>query len=294
MTATLPVVVNRSGGTASSKGDVLADELQAAFADAGVAIDLHLVEGNEIRETVRRVLDAHECIVVGGGDGTVGCAAQCVAAKGATLGILPLGTRNHLARELGIPLDLPGAAAVIASGRRRRIDLAEVNSHVFINNASVGIYPEMVRDRDARAAPKWASSIGASIAALARMRHHRLRLAVQDGVTDVVTPMLLVGNNRYTLAAGRIGTRETLEGGQLAIYAVASRRRIALIGFALRTILGLARPSDDFAAIGEAKAVEVSGRSRTVDIALDGEVVELPMPLRFESRAAALCVFAPA
>lgn len=294
MTTRLPVFVNRSGGTAASKGEALADELQAAFAEAGVAIDLHLVEGDEIKQSVRDALETHELVVVGGGDGTIGCAAECVAARRATLGILPLGTRNHLARELGIPLDLPGAAAVIAAGNQRKIDLAEVNDHVFINNASVGIYPEMVRERDAKAAPKWLAAIGASIAALTRMRHHRLRIVAPDGKADVVTPMLFVGNNRYALDAGRIGKRETLDGGRLAVYAVASRRRLALIGFALRTIVGLARPREDFAAIDEAEAVEVQGRSRRVEIALDGEVIELDMPLCFKSRAAALCVFAPA
>ncbi|TPG42771.1 hypothetical protein EAH79_02590 [Sphingomonas koreensis] len=293
MAATIPVFVNRSGGTAASKGDALAGELEAAFADAGLTIQLHLIGGNEINAAVRNAAKANDLIVVGGGDGTLGCAAEIVAGAGKTLGILPLGTRNHLARELGIPLDLPGAAAVIAAGHKRRIDLARVNDHVFINNASIGLYPEMVRDRDARDAPKWFAAIGASIAALARMRHHRLHISLPGGETDIVTPMLFVGNNRYALKAGKIGQRETLEGGRLSVYAVASRRRLALIGFAARTIAGLAN-RQDFAAIGDAETIEVSGKSRSVDIALDGEVIELTMPLRFESNAAALCVLAPA
>ena len=214
------------------------------------------------------------------------------------MGILPLGTRNHLAGELGIPPDLDGAARLIAERPTRAIDLGRVgggyDGRVFVNNASIGLYPALVRRRDEHPAPKWLAALPATIGALRRLRHHRLRLVVGGGdAQPIVTPLLFVGNNRYTLDRQAIGTRETLDGGVLSVFAVASRRRLALLGFALRTLTGRADPERDFAAIGEAREVIVHGHSRSIDVALDGEVVRLAMPLRFRSEAGALTVVAP-
>jgi diacylglycerol kinase family enzyme len=299
MSDPLPVLVNRSGGTAASKGDKLGDEIEAAFAEAGVAIDLQLVEGDALEAAVKAVA-GQPLVVVGGGDGTLGRLAGILAEAGSTLGILALGTRNHLARELGVPLDLPGAAALIAAGTVRAIDLARVNGEPFINNASIGLYPQLVREREQRSAPKYIAAIPASFAALKRIKHHRLHLSLPGrskdkvGDSDIITPMLFVGNNHYVLEAGQIGKRDALDGGVLSIYAVAARRRLALIGFALRTLVGRARRDSDFAAIGDTPSFEVSGRSDDIDIALDGEVMTLKMPLRFECQAGALKVVAPA
>jgi len=295
MSGPIPVLVNRSGGTAASKGDTLGDEIEAAFAEAGVSIDLQLVEGDALAGAVKAVA-GQPLVVVGGGDGTLGRLAGILAEQGSALGILALGTRNHLARELGVPLDLPGAAALIAAGTVRAIDLARVNGEPFINNASVGLYPELVREREQRSTPKYIAAIPASFAVLKRLKHHRLQLSLPGPQSDsnVVTPMLFVGNNHYTLEAGQIGKRDALDGGVLSIYAVAARRRLALLGFAIRTLLGRARRDSDFAAIGDTPGFEVSGRSDDIDIALDGEVMTLKMPLRFECQAGALKVVAPA
>ncbi|MEO9129792.1 MAG: diacylglycerol kinase family protein [Sphingomonas sp.] len=295
MSGPIPVLINRGGGTAASKGDKLEAEIIDAFAKAGVEIDLQLVDGDEL-EGAAKAVAGQPLVVVGGGDGTLGRLAGILADKGSTLGILPLGTRNHLARELGVPLDLPGAAALIAAGTVRAIDLARVNGEPFINNASIGLYPQLVRERDQRNTPKWIAAIPATFAALSRIQHHRLHLSVPGPTKDsnIVTPMLFVGNNHYTLDAGQIGKRDALDGGILSIYAVAARRRLALIGFAIRTLIGRARRDSDFAAIGDPPGFEVSGRSEDIDIALDGEVITLKMPLRFECQAGALKVLAPA
>ena len=292
----IPVLVNRDGGTAAALGDELRPAVEAAFAAADIEIDLHILHGGEMRAAVE-ALKGHPLVVVGGGDGTLGCAAACFADSDTTLGILPLGTRNHLARELGVPLDLLGAAGLLADRPTRAIDLARANGRVFVNNASIGLYPSLVRFRDAERqrhpVPKWLAALPASYAALKRMRHHRLRLIVPDAIEEIVTPMLFVGNNHYTLQPGRVGQRDALDDGKLSIFAVASRHRMALIGFALRTLMGRADPDRDFAAIGDAVELTIEGRSASVDVALDGEVVELAMPIRIVSAAGALSVVAP-
>jgi diacylglycerol kinase family enzyme len=214
-----------------------------------------------------------------------------------TLGILPLGTRNHLARELGIPLDLPGAAKLIAERPTRRIDLARVNGEAFVNNASVGLYPSLVRRRDVahkrHGLPKWLAAIPATAGAIANLHNDRLNLDTPEGRQSLRTPMLFVGNNRYALDAGKIGKRETLDGGRLALYAVAPKSPPRLAAFALRTIIGRADPDFDFAAVGEMAGFTVNGAGQSIFIALDGEVKSLALPLEFEIEPCGLTVVAP-
>jgi diacylglycerol kinase family enzyme len=289
----LPVLVNRSGGTAARLGDRLEADVRGAFEAAGVAIDLRLIRGDQMVEAVRAVADA-PVVAVGGGDGTLGCAAGVLADSATALAILPLGTRNHLAHELGIPDDLVEVARLIARGPTRRIDLGRVGERVFVNNASIGLYPALVRRRDERQGPKWLAALPASLEALGGMRHHRLRLVLDGERQPVVTPLLFVGNNRYTLERKAIGTREALDDGMLSVYAVASRRRLGLIGFALRTLIGRADPERDFAAIGETRRLTIEGRRHHIDVALDGEVVRLTLPFTLVNDAGALTVIAPA
>lgn len=292
----IPVIVNRHGGTAGRLGDRLRPTLEAAFAEAGLPADLHLLTGDAIRDAVRAHRDA-PLVVVGGGDGTLGCAAGALVGGAAALGILPLGTRNHLAGALGLPTALPEAVALFADPAMRAIDVVRVNGHVFVNNASIGLYPVMVEERDAarerHGLPKWIAAIPASVDALRRLRHHRLRLRLGSDETVVATPMLFVGNNRYSLARGRIGQRIVLDAGTMSVFAIASRDRRALLGFALRALVGRADMARDFAAVAETPVLTVEGHARTVRIALDGEVIRLPMPLRFETLAGGLRVVAP-
>ncbi len=294
---TIPVIVNRNGGTARSLGDALADKLSAAFAAAGLVADVRPVDGCDIAEAVRAAADA-PIVVVGGGDGTLGTAAQARVESGAgTIGFLPLGTRNHLALELGIPPDLEGAAQVIAAGRTRKIDLATVNDRAFVNNASIGFYPELVRWRDARQErrgyPKWLATIAGAGLTLRRLPHHRLRITLSGRPEPVVTPLLFVGNNRYQLERGQIGKRDALDDGTLSVFAVATHSRAGMVWFALRTVVGLSDPDRDFAALGECTDFTVSSGSDAIHVALDGEVERMSSPLRFAVRSGALTVLAP-
>jgi len=293
----IPVIVNRAGGTAASLGDALADRIAAAFEAAGLVADIRLIDGSDIADAVRALADV-PTVVVGGGDGTLGCAAQARVESGAgAFGILPLGTRNHLALELGIPSELEGAAAVIAAGVVRPIDLATVNDVGFVNNASVGLYPLLVRwrdaERDRRGLPKWLATLPAAWATLRRLPHHRLRLSSGEGVRRVVTPLLFVGNNRYMLERGRLGERAALDDGLLYVFAVGAHSRMGMIWLALRTMLGFSDPAHDFAALGDTAEFTVESRASHIDIALDGEVRRMCTPLRFTVRPGVLKVIVP-
>jgi diacylglycerol kinase family enzyme len=293
---TLPVIVNRNGGTAAKMGDALIGELEKAFAQAGATADVAAIDGKHTPEAIKAAAKAGR-VIVAGGDGTAAGAAQILAGSDTELGLLPLGTLNHLARDLGIPADLGEAADIAVNGQPAAIDVGEVNGQVFVNNASIGLYPLMVRKREglrrARGWPKWLSTLPAALAVLDRLPHHRLRLDWGKGDRTIVTPLLFVGNNVYSLDRGEVGKRATLTDGKLSVYAVKHRRRAALIWFAMRALVGRAERSLDFETLGECETLTVSSNSGSIEIALDGEVKRMDSPLEFRIRPGALTVLTP-
>jgi len=293
---TLHVIVNRNGGAAAKMGDMVAGVLEKAFAQAGATVRVAALDGKQIPEAIKAVARSGR-VIVAGGDGTAAGAAQILAGSDTELGLLPLGTLNHLARDIGIPVDLGEAAEVAANGQPVAIDVGEVNGQVFVNNASIGLYPLMVRKREglrrAKGWPKWLSTLPAAFAALERLPHHRLRLDWGRGERAIVTPLLFVGNNVYSLDRGEVGKRNTLTDGKLSLYAVARRRRAALIWFAMRALVGRAERSLDFETLGECETLTVSSSSGSIEIALDGELRRMDSPLEFRIRAGALTVITP-
>ncbi|OYW45059.1 MAG: hypothetical protein B7Z36_05440 [Novosphingobium sp. 12-63-9] len=293
----LTVLVNRQGGAASAAGDALPESIVAGFATAGTTADVRMLDGQEMAKAIKQAARQNARIVVAGGDGTIACAAQAMAGTDTELAVLPLGTLNHFARDLAIPTDLAQAAALAANGTARGVDVAEVSGHRFINNASIGIYPVMVEWRDSirhrHGVPKWLASIPAAWEALAHMRSKRLRIDRGKGDEALVTPLLFIGNNRYSLDPWTLGSRPSLTDGKMSVYAVARSRRLSLIWFGLRALVGKVDRMRDFEALGEMAALDVRGSGARIEIALDGEVRHLPSPLEFRILPGALRVVAP-
>lgn len=294
---TLPVLINREGGAASKAGEKLADQVTQAFAEAGGQADVRMLKAKDMAKAIKKAASDNKRIVVAGGDGTIACAAQQLAGGKTELAILPLGTLNHFARDLGISFDLKAAATLAVTGAARPVDVGEVNGHKFINNASVGLYPFMVRNRDdirqRRGWPKWLAMVPASWDALSRLRHHRLRIDMGRGEEPVITPLLFIGNNHYSLDGGSVGSRETLSDGKLSVYAVSRAGRVSLLWFGMRAVVGLADRKRDFETLGDAEAIIVRSPGKSVEIALDGEVQRLKLPLEFKTHPGGLRVVSP-
>lgn len=289
--APLPVIVNRGGGAARAKGDALRAEIEQAFRAGERAITLTLVEGKDVASAVERYRGAPR-VAVGGGDGTMGQAAGVLANSGSELAILPLGTRNHLARQLGVPLDLAEAARLAAAGGSASIDLGMAGNRTFINNASLGAYVDLVRLRDASSLPKWAASIVAGWRVLRKLRASRFELELDGKARTIRTVMLFIGNNLYEVSEGRPGERAALDDGLLSIFALAPMTRGSLVRAALGVAFGRPDMARDFALETTARKVELRGEG-TVSVALDGERVHLPLPLVFAIRPRVLKVVSP-
>ncbi|MEO7242957.1 MAG: diacylglycerol kinase family protein, partial [Variovorax sp.] len=177
------VIVNASSGKGHDQA--LADGLRGLFSAAGAAAEISLAHGGgEIASLVEAAIaQGAEIVVAGGGDGTVSSVAAALAGSDITLGVLPLGTLNHFAKDLGLPLELDAAVRCIVAGQSTRVDVGEVNGRVFINNSSLGLYPDIVRERERQqkriGRGKWPALLWASVSALRRYPFLDVRLNVQ-------------------------------------------------------------------------------------------------------------------
>lgn len=290
--APLPVIVNAAGGAASRAGAKLRKQIENAFEATGQPIELELVDGDGLAEALSRYAGSPR-IAVGGGDGTLGTGAAAVSHHGAELAVLPLGTRNHFARQLDIPLELEAAARLAAGGTVRKVDLGQAGERVFINNLSVGAYVDLVRAREASRLPKLLATLPATWRTLRKLRSRFFRLTVDGEACSVRTPQLFIGNNRYEISEGYPGQRAALDDGLLSVYAVAPLPRTALVAAALRTLVGRARMHRDFALDRTAREVRIEGPGSALEVALDGEPCRFDLPLTIRIRPRALAVAAP-
>ncbi len=238
-----------------------------------------------------------DAVVAGGGDGSISTVAGVLADSGVPLGVLPLGTLNHFAKDLGLPTDLDGAAAVIASGTTRLVDLAEVNGEIFINNSSIGIYPYIVLDRDRRLAThklaKWMAMIPAFFRVMKHFPRRRLALSAEGWTRPYRTPCLFVGNNEYGMDLFTFGRREHLDRGELYIDVVKQRRPFGFFWMICRMCFGHADNARDIESF-KVKEATVSSRTSRLPVALDGEVEFMRPPLNYRMRPKALRVIVPA
>lgn len=293
---TIPVLLNRGGGAVAADAEI-AKKVQAALLEAGLDAEVELIDGGDCEVRARAISERGDpLLIVGGGDGTIGAAASALVGTDTALGILPLGTLNHFARDLGIPLDLAKAAKLLAARCERNVDVAEMNGRIFINNSAIGLYPLMVVDRDLQrkrlGRSKRLAMLVASVRTLLRFNHQRLTLIVDDQAERVDTPLLFVGNNDYRVDLGAPGRRETLEDGQLCVLVMRKKTRRGLIAASIRALFNRAR-SDDMERLDGVRRLHVRSKRSHLTVSLDGEVISAQPPLEYSIRAMALRVIAP-
>jgi diacylglycerol kinase family enzyme len=290
------LIANRGGGSA---GEDAESRLSEAFAGLDVDVDLRLVEPDALERECAEAARAEgvDAVAVAGGDGTVSAAAGALAGTGRPLGLLPFGTLNHFARDAGIPLDLREAAAAIAAGHTRRVDVAEVNGRVFVNNSAVGLYPAMVRAREAQqrrlGRSKRLAMLVASLRILWRFGGRRLTLGIAGREAAIETPLLFVGNNRYETGLLSLGRRETIDGGGLCLYAPLARTRRHFLWLSLRAVFGRPERERDFLTLKGVAEAEIHSRHARLAVSADGEAVQMETPLRYRIRPGALTLIVP-
>ena len=271
--------------------------MAGAMEAAGIEGEPQWLDGEELAlAAAEAIADGAELVIAGGGDGTVSAVAGAAAGTSTRLGILPLGTLNHFARDLGIPATLDEAAKLIATGRDRLVDVAQINGRVFINNSAIGVYPLMVTDRQSQerrlGRRKRLAMAVAAARTLLRFSSRRLTLTVNDRSVSVETPLLFVGNNSYRLEMPGAGTRERLDGGELCVVVLRRKSRLGFCTAILRALVGHGRRID-VARLDDVHELRVDSTRSSLTVSIDGETERLSSPLTYRIRPKALRVIAP-
>ncbi len=296
MSASIHVIANASSGTGCPDG--WDREVENKLGAEGLHATVHLVHsGEEISRTVDEALHQGASLVVAaGGDGTVSAVASKLAGGKVPLGVLPMGTLNHFAKDLGLPLDLDAAIEVIAHGREAEVDVGEVNGHVFINNSSIGLYPDIVLDRERQrrrlGRGKWRALLAASWHAARRYPVLSMHLEIDGRPLERRSPFLFVGNNEYRMEGFEIGERAGLSDGSLSLYLTQRTGRFGLLALAFRALLRRLQQAKDFDMLSASEVLVKTGH-RHLRVAADGEVLRLQTPLRYRIRPGALRVRVP-
>jgi YegS/Rv2252/BmrU family lipid kinase len=297
MSQAIPVIVNATAGKGYDESQI--EAIAAAFEAAGAAAEIMPVRvAAELVKTAQRaVKEGHPVVVGGGGDGTMNAVACAVAGSDSAMGVLPLGTLNHFAKDLGIPLELEEAARVIVANHQARVDVAEVNGRIFINNSSFGLYPELVRVRERQrrhlGRNKWHALFWATLTVLRSHPKIEVQLEIDGKAEKRRTPLVFIGNNEYVAEGLNVGSRERLDAGKLSIYLTRRQGRLGLLGLAVRALTGTLLQERDFEAL-TAAAARIDTRHRALPVATDGEVTIMDMPLEYRIRPGALRVVVPA
>jgi diacylglycerol kinase family enzyme len=292
----IAAVLNDSSGS----GDCAtkARRLEEIFTAAGREARVTVAQGGgQLRNAVERAVDdGCDILVAGGGDGTISTAAGVLAGRHVPLGVLPLGTLNHFAKDLQIPLELEEAAQVILDGAVCRVDVGEVNGRVFINNSSLGVYPAIVRLREryqASGLSKWIAALWAGLTVLRRNPFMAVRIIAEGEATVRRTPFVFVGNNEYRMSGLQAASRDTLTTQHLAVYVLNAGQRAGLLRLAWQLLRKGVDEVQEMDLLTVDSATIETTRSR-IQVALDGEVLALQSPLEYRIRPAALRVHVPA
>jgi diacylglycerol kinase family enzyme len=289
------VIVNAKAGLGYCGGWQAA--LSEKFAAQGIKADITLAQSGAemIARAKRAVAEGAATVVAGGGDGTINAVASVLAGTPVRLGVLPLGTLNHFAKDLNIPLDLDEAVANAVQGVAAKVDVGEVNGRIFLNNSSLGIYPDIVRDREQQqrhlGRSKWPAFGWALLTALRRFPFMSVRLKINGEEHLRRTPFVFIGNNEY-LQGLTLGARERLDTGKLCLYVAQKPTRLGLLRYAMHALFGRLQEARDFDVLS-APSLDIETRHQRLRVATDGEVTLMTPPLCYRSRAAVLTVIVP-
>lgn len=293
----ITVVLNPGSG--KGEGRAGPDELCGMLAAQGAEVHFETLEkGVSIDELVKRGLQRDSDIVVAaGGDGTICGVAEAMAGSGVPMGILARGTFNYFARSLDLPQDEGEAVEVILTGTARPVRTGRINGKLFLNNTSVGRYPEILANREgiykrwgrSRVAAYW--SVLTTLLTLRRPLE--LRIDADGAVHTLRTPLIFVLNNAFQMEQMGLDGQEALAEGKLVMYLSPDTGRFGLLRQALALAVGVAQEGRDFQILA-AEHFDIQSRRRSSHrVALDGERLRLDAPLSISAKENELHVIAP-
>ena len=284
--------VNPRAGSFSAAEE---SELRALAEETGLRV-VDVVPGVDVREVVKATLDSGlRDIVVAGGDGSIHHVLQALVGTEGILGIIPVGTVNHLARDLGIPLDWREAMRVVSEGTVRQIDTGRVNGIHFLNGVMLGLYPTIseYRERFRSTHSKWRAYLRATRMAMGHFHHVTLVLDSDGKLETIRTQMFIVAVNTYDLTqSGLIALKTSLDDGRLTVYSLSFMDRLEFIRAAAKFMRGRINEVEGFRRMRIAQ-IRIDSANRNLKVAVDGELIEIAPPLQIAAVPASLLVRAP-
>jgi diacylglycerol kinase family enzyme len=301
-TAPLQFVINAAAGSsdADEKRQVIEAALQAGGRQGKLLFSDPANLARVAQQAAAMAIATGTAVVAVGGDGTLNTVAQAAHALGCPMGVVPQGTFNYFARTHGIPSDPTEAVRLLLQWSPWPVQVAAINDRVFLVNASLGLYPDLLEDREAYKArfgrSRWVAFWAAAITLLRAQRRLRLRIEQGVAVRDVKALTLFVGNNRLQLEQLGVEPVQALRAGYITAVMLRPIGTLSMLRLMLHGAMGT---------LGEAQSVEhfefdhlvvrptlVPGR-RGVKVAFDGEVTRLRAPLDFRVLSKPLYLLKP-
>ena len=267
--------------------------IERACAEAGRELNLMVVDdpsriGDLAREAVRRAKQVNGIVVAAGGDGTINAVAQVALGSGCAFGVLPNGTFNYFSRTHGIPAGTGAGMQVLLQESAQPVQVGLVNNHLFLVNASVGLYPKLLEDREAwkqqLGRRRWVAFSSALATLLRGYRTLHLNMEVHGKRQDIRTPSLFVGNNALQMEQFGLTESHAIDAGQLAAITLRPIGRLAMIGLIFQAVLGRLGDADQVEKFTFKQLTVTRSRrftARRVKVATDGEIKWLTLPLQF-------------
>ncbi len=283
------IVLNAGSGRAAAQERQ--DAISRAMRAANRRFEIDVVEDpRHLAEAARRAVDravrGQDVVVAAGGDGTLNTVASAALGRGVAFGILPQGTFNYFGRTYGIPADIERAVQGLVDGRIEQVQVGMVNDRPFLVNASMGLYPTLLEDREdfkkrygrSRMVALWSGLV----TLMRRPPRWHLDMSLRGEKKQLRTPTLVVGNNALQLEQIGIGHVDKLERGQLVAMSVRPVGTLMLYWLLLRGAFSTLGKAEDVISFGfDRLTVDPRGARRQIKVAMDGEITRLSAPLVF-------------
>ena len=299
-----PLFIVFNGGSGHRDADEEKQTISRVLQEGGRRFEfLHCEDSESIDMLAKRAVDKAKAdrgvVVAAGGDGTINAVANAVLGSGCPFGVIPQGTFNYFGRDNAISQDARVAANVLLGGRVTPVQAGKVNGRLFLVNASVGLYPKLLEDREAWKQQFGRSRIVAFVSGMATLLQARgqldLRIESDGKAVCWRTPTLFVGNNRLQLVQAGIDSEHAnvVGQGQLASVAVRPIGTLALFGLLLRGVLGRLGEAENIRSFSFRRLTVTPRRMKRIKVATDGEIIWMDAPLVFEVAPEPLMLLVP-
>ncbi len=296
MANSIEVILNAGSGSHQARESI--EILEKVFRASGRSFAISVASGDEISRLAQEKAKSDcEVLVAGGGDGTICGVAEAAREHGKNLGVLPLGTFNYFAKNLGIPLELEEAARVVLEGEPVRASVLDLDGRLVLNNSSIGIHPAVLLRRRKLYRRFGRNQLNAYLSVLLTAFQPapriRVRLATEKGEVVRETPLVMICSNAFQMEAFALAGVECLAEEKFALYVARMSGRATIFRLGLRALLRRLRPGIDYEVICASDVTIETLRRRRLKAAVDGELETLQSPMRFQLAPRRLCVLAP-